>query len=398
MTTTAPQPSPNFQVLQDFYEIESLFNPAELVIRDRVREYVSSEIMPYIKDWWSTAQFPPHLPQAFGELGILGMTIPEQYGGAGASHLAYGLVNRELEFADSGMRSFVSVQSGLVMWPIYTYGSDALKSRWLSPLASGNAIGCFGLTEPGAGSDPGNMQTRVRKVGNRYVLNGRKRWVTNGTIADVAIIWAKDEDTEQVLGFAIDTNTEGLSTVDITSKMSMRASISSELYLHDVEVTEEARLEIIGLRGALSCLNQARFGISFGVLGAATACFEEATTYVAKRPAFETPLATKQLIQARLADMLTGLTKGTLLAFHLARLKGEGRDSPSRVSLAKRENVRAAVQIARSTRDLLGANGITTEYTTIRHMLNLEAISTYEGTDNIHTLVLGREITGQHAF
>ena len=398
MATITTPSAPSRITLQDFYDLEPLYTSEERLIRDSVREFVRGELLPYVGDWWQQGEFPTSLPRKFGELGVLGMTLPERFGGAGASHLAYGLASREFEYADSGMRSFVSVQSSLVMWPIYTYGSEALKARWLPPLAAGEAVGCFSLTEPDAGSDPGSMRTRVRKVGNRYVINGVKRWITNGSSADVAIVWAREEGSGRILGFTVDTSSEGFSAIDIKTKASMRASVTSELYLDDVEVSEQDRLEVVGLRGPLSCLTQARFGIAFGALGAGFACFDEAVRYVEDRPVFGVPLASKQLVQDRLASMLAGLTKGSLLAFHLSRLKGEGKDTPARVSLAKRDNTRTALGAARAARDLLGGNGITTEYVSIRHMLNLETVSTYEGTDTVHTLVLGREITGHNAF
>jgi glutaryl-CoA dehydrogenase len=384
--------------LEDFYDLDALYTPEERMIRDSVRDFVRSEILPNVAEWWREDRFPTDLPRRFGELGLLGATLPEEYGGAGASAMAYGLINREVEYADSGMRSFVSVQSSLVMYPLYRYGNEALKKTWLPRLASGEAVGCFGLTEPDAGSDPGAMRTRVRKVGEEYVINGVKRWITNGSWADVAIIWARDEDSDDILGFAVDTDHEGFQAVDIKTKASMRASVTSELYLDDVTVPSANRLDVTGLKGALSCLNQARFGIAFGVLGAAQACFDEVTAYVSDRPSFGEPLAAKQIVQERLGDMLAGITKGSLLAYRLAQLKEAGADRPSRVSLAKRDNVRTALAVARSARELLGGNGITTEYASIRHMLNLETVATYEGTDIVHTLVLGREITGTSAF
>jgi glutaryl-CoA dehydrogenase len=384
--------------LDDFYELDALYEPEERMIRDSVRDFVRSEIVPKVADWWREDAFPADLPRRFGALGMLGVTLPERYGGSEASYTAYGLINRELEYADSGMRSFVSVQSSLVMYPIHRYGSEALRKRWLPLLASGEAVGCFGLTEPDAGSDPGAMRTRVRKVGDEYVLNGVKRWITNGSRAQVAVVWARDEDSGEVLGFAVDTAQDGFQAVDIKTKASMRASVTSELYLDEVVVPAADKLEVTGLKGALSCLNQARFGIAYGVLGAAQACFDEVTSYVADRPSFGEPLAAKQIVQERLADMLADITKGSLLAYRLGRLKEQGGDRPSRVSLAKRDNVRAALAVARAARDLLGGNGITTEYASIRHMLNLETVATYEGTDTVHTLVLGREITGTSAF
>lgn len=384
--------------LQDFYELDALHGQDERMIRDSVREFVRAELLPHVGEWWREGLFPSDLPRRFGEMGMLGVALPERYGGAGASATAYGLLNRELEYADSGLRSFVSVQSSLVMWPIHAYGSEAMKRRWLPPLASGEAIGCFGLTEPDAGSDPGAMTTRCRRVGDDWVIRGVKRWITSGTVADVAIVWARDQDSGRVLGFAVDTTSQGFSSEDIKTKASMRASITSELHLDEVAVPDSDRLDVAGLSGALSCLNQARFGIAFGALGAGFACFEEAVRYLEERPSFGEPLTGKQLVQARLADMLSELTKGSLLAWRLGKLKEEGKDTPPRVSLAKRDNVRSALAVARAARDLLGGNGITTEYAAIRHMLNLETVSTYEGTDTVHTLVLGREITGRAAF
>ena len=394
MTTT----STAHTALDDFYDLDALYTSEERMIRDHVRSYVREELLPHVGDWWLEGTFPQRLARAFGELGFLGVTFPERYGGAGASYTAYGLLNRELEYADSGIRSFVSVQSSLVMWPIHAYGSEDLRRAWLPRLASGEAVGCFGLTEPDAGSDPGSMRTRARKVGDSWILSGVKRWITSGSRADVAIVWAADDETGDILGFAVDTDSDGFQARDIKTKASMRASVTSELYLDDVQVPDAHRLDVIGLKGALSCLTQARYGICWGVLGAGQACFDEAARYVDDRPVFGGPLATKQIVQAKLADMLADLTKGGLLAYRLGRLKEDGKATPARVSLAKRDNVRAALGVARAARDLLGGNGITTEYGAIRHMNNLETVSTYEGTDTVHTLVLGREITGHNAF
>lgn len=396
MTTTMAKGSA--LTLTDFYDVDSLYDSEERLIQGSVREFVRSEVLPHVGDWWQEGHFPPELARRFGELGALGVTLPEKYGGAGASYSAYGLVCREIEYVDSGMRSFVSVQSSLVIFPIHAYATEAVKQEWLPRLASGEAVGCFGLTEPDAGSDPGAMRTRCRKVGNDWVINGVKRWITSGSRADVAVVWAKDEESGKVMGFVVPTATTGFQAVDIKTKASMRASVTSELYLDDVVVPDGNRLQVEGLKGPLSCLNQARFGIAFGVMGAAQACFDEAVAYVSDRPAFGEPLAAKQIVQERLADMLSEITKGTLLSYRLGRLKEEGKDHPSRVSLAKRDNCRSALTVARSARDMLGGNGITTEYAAIRHMLNLETVATYEGTDTVHTLVLGREITGHNAF
>ena len=396
MTTTVTKGSA--LDLTDFYDVESLYDSEERLIQGSIREFVRSEVLPHIGEWWQEGHFPPELARQFGELGALGVTLPEKYGGAGASYSAYGLVCREIEYVDSGMRSFVSVQSSLVIFPIHAYATEAVKQEWLPRLASGEAVGCFGLTEPDAGSDPGAMRTRCRRVGNDWVINGVKRWITSGSRADVAVVWARDEGSGRVMGFVLPTATEGFQAVDIKTKASMRASVTSELYLDDVVVPDGNRLQVEGLKGPLSCLNQARFGIAFGVMGAAQACFDEAVAYVSDRPAFGEPLAAKQIVQERLADMLSEITKGTLLSYRLGRLKEEGKDHPSRVSLAKRDNCRSALAVARSARDMLGGNGITTEYAAIRHMLNLETVATYEGTDTVHTLVLGREITGHNAF
>jgi glutaryl-CoA dehydrogenase len=385
--------------IDDFYDLDATLAPEERMIRDGVREFVRAEFLPHVADWWTEGTLPADVARRFGEQGMLGVTLPEEYGGAGASATAYGLLNREIEYVDSGLRSFVSVQSSLVMYPIHRWAREELKKAWLPRLAAGEAVGCFGLTEPDAGSDPGAMRTRCRRVGDDWVITGVKRWITSGSRADVAIVWAREEGGEgRVLGFVVETGRPGFQAVDIKTKASMRASVTSELYLDEVAVPDAQRLEVAGLGGALACLNQARYGIAWGVLGAGFACFGEAAAYVSDRPSFGAPLAAKQLVQARLADMLADLTKGSLVAHHLGRLKERGQDTPPRVSLAKRDNVRAALATARAARDLLGGNGITTEYVAIRHMLNLETVATYEGTDGVHTLILGRAITGESAF
>ncbi|WP_041947349.1 acyl-CoA dehydrogenase family protein [Truepera radiovictrix] len=384
--------------MDDFYGLEPLYTAEERRLRDTMRAFVAAEILPHIGDWWQREHFPPHLPRALGELGLLGVSLPKAYGGQGASHTAYGLVCQALEYGDSGLRSFLSVQSSLVMYPLYKYASETLQKRWLPPLATGEAVGCFALTEPHGGSDPSRMKVTARRVGGEYVLSGHKRWSTNGLIADLAIVWAKEEGSDQVVGFAVETRSEGFEARGIPGRASLRASVSSEVFLHEVRVPAENKLAVEGLRGPLSCLNAARFGIAFGALGAGYACFDEARRYVAERELFGESLAHKQLVQAGLADMLAELTKGSLLAYHLGRLKEAGQDTPARVSLAKRDNVRAAQRVARTARDLLGGNGILTEHASIRHLLNLESVATYEGTDAVHTLVLGREITGHNAF
>lgn len=382
---------------QDPFRIEEQLDEEERLVMQTARDYASEKLAPRIRAAYRDESTDPEIFREMGELGLLGATL-HGYGCPGVSYTSYGLIAREVERVDSGYRSMFSVQSSLVMYPIAAYATDEVKERWLPLLASGQAVGCFGLTEPDAGSDPGAMRTRCRRVGDEWVITGVKRWITSGSRADVAIVWAKDEASGRVLGFVVETDRPGFQAVDIKTKASMRASVTSELYLDEVAVPTLNQLEVSGLKGPLSCLNQARFGIAFGVVGAAQACFDEARAYVADRPAFGEPLAAKQLVQARLADMLSEITKADLLAIRLGQLKEQGKDHPARVSLAKRDNCRSALGVARAARDLLGGNGITTEYAAIRHMLNLETVATYEGTDTVHTLVLGREITGLNAF
>ncbi len=398
MTRLALDAAPPRTDVMDFYDLSARHSPDEARFETLTRAFVTAHILPHIQAWWEDGVFPKALPRQLGEQGLLGVTLPAEYGGGGSTPLAYGLICKALEFGDSGVRSFVSVQSSLVMYPVFRYCSEALKKSWLPRLASGEAVGCFSLTEPDAGSDPASLTTTAKRVGDEWILSGEKRWATNALLADLAIVWAKDAETGKVLGFAIETGAEGFERFEIPHKASMRASSSAGLKLHEIRVPETQRLNVEGLRGPLSCLNQARFGIAFGALGAGYACFDEVRAYTEKRTVFGKPLATKQLVQEKLADMLAELTKGSLLAYQLAQLKTAGQDTPARVSLAKRDNVRAALSVARAARDLLGANGITTDYASIRHMLNLETVSTYEGTDTVHTLVLGREITGHNAF
>jgi glutaryl-CoA dehydrogenase len=330
-------------------------------------------------------------------MGLLGGNLPEEYGCANMNSIAYGLVMQELERGDSGLRSFVSVQGALVMYPIYAFGSDEQKNRWLPLLASGKKIGCFGLTEPDHGSDPGGMETRARRNGSGFVLNGTKRWITNGTIADIAIVWAKLED--EVRGFIVESGTPGFQAPEIKNKLSLRASVTSDLNLDDVEVSKESLLpNASGMKSPLMCLNQARYGIAWGALGAAMACYEWAVDYTKQRSQFGKPIASFQLVQEKLANMLTEITKGQLLAWRLGRLKDDNKLHFAQTSLAKRNNVRIALETARQARDLMGASGITLEYPVFRHMCNLESVYTYEGTDHIHTLILGEQITGIPAF
>jgi len=383
----------------DFYALEDLLTPEEKGIQKAARRFLEKEALPYIRDWWEEGVFPTHLIPRFAELGFLGPTLPPEYGGAGVSSAAYGLIAYELERVDSGLRSFVSVQSSLVMYPIYAFGSEEQKREFLPKLARGEMVGAFGLTEPDGGSDPyGNMKTKARLEGNTWVLNGTKMWITNGNLAHIAIIWAKDEEG-RVLGFIVPTDTPGFQAQEVKHKMSLRASVTSELVLEEVRVPEALRLpKAEGLKAPLSCLTQARFGIAWGVLGALEAVYTEAVEFAKSRSTFGEPIAKKQLVQAKLAEMLADHTEGLLLAWRLARLKDEGKLKPAQVSLAKRQNVWKALKAARLARDILGGSGITLEYHAIRHMLNLETVYTYEGTHDIHTLVLGREATGLSAF
>jgi glutaryl-CoA dehydrogenase len=383
----------------DFYALEDLLTPEEREIQKAARRFLEKEALPHIRDWWEEGVFPTHLIPRFGEMGFLGPTLPLEYGGAGVSSAAYGLMAYELERVDSGLRSFASVQSSLVMYPIYAFGSEAQKREFLPRLARGEMVGCFGLTEPDGGSDPyGNMKTKARLEGDTWVLTGTKMWITNGNLAHIAIVWAKDE-AGRVLGFIVPTDSKGFQAREVKHKMSLRASVTSELILDEVRVPESLRLpQAEGLKAPLSCLTQARFGIAWGALGALEAVYTEAVAFAGSRYTFGEPIAKKQLVQAKLAEMLAWHTEGLLLAWRLARLKDEGKLKPAQVSLAKRQNVKKALEAARLARDILGGSGITLEYHAIRHMLNLETVYTYEGTHDIHTLVLGREITGLSAF
>ena len=382
----------------DYFELEAVLTADERLVRDTVRRFVDREVLPHIGGWWLRGEFPRHLGGALGALGVLGANLPAEYGAAGVNNVTYGLILQELERGDSGLRSFASVQGALVMYPIYQYGSEDQRRRWLPRLARGEVVGCFGLTESSAGSDPDAMQTRARRRGEGWELSGSKMWITNGSFADVAVIWAKD-DEGTIRGFLVERDTPGFSAHHITTKASMRASDTSELVLDAVRLGADARLpEASGLRAPLSCLTQARFGIAWGAIGAAMACFEEALGYARDRIAFGRPIAARQLIQERLVDMLTEITKAQWLAFRLAQLKDQGKMRYTHVSLAKRNNVRAALEIARAARGILGAAGITLEHHAMRHAANLETVDTYEGTYDIHTLILGRDLTGFDAF
>lgn len=378
----------------DFYDLDALLTDEQKAIRDTVRSFVDSEVLPGIREWWDEGSFPTHLIPQFGELGLLGSTLPSEYGGAEVDNVAYGLIQYELERGDSGLRSFASVMSGLVMYPIHRYGSDEQRKTWLPELTSGRKVGCFGLTESDGGSDPGAMRTRARKDGDSYVLNGSKMWITNSPIADVALVWAKDDD-DLVRGFLVEAGTPGFSAPKITSKMSLRASMTGEIHLEDCRIPASNLLpDSGGLKSPLSCLTQARYGIAWGALGALEAVYTTALEYTTTRETFGQPIASRQLVQDKLVRMLTGHTTGLLLAHRLATLKDAGAMSFGQVSMAKRVNVRTALEGARLARELLGGNGITTEYPVIRHMLNLETVDTYEGTHDIHTMIVGREITG----
>jgi glutaryl-CoA dehydrogenase len=381
----------------DFLRLDELLSDEEKLARQSVREFVTKEFLPCIQQHVrQDGSFPMTLVPKLAELGLFGANL-HGYGCAGMNNVAYGLVMQELERGDSGLRSFASVQGGLVMYPIYTYGSDAQKDRWLPALASGRAIGCFGLTEPDFGSHIGGMRTKAERRGAGWVLNGTKRWITNGSLADVAVIWAQTADG--VRGFLVEKGTRGFTAGDMKGKFSLRASVTSELFLQDVEVPDANRLPgAEGLKGPLSCLTQARYGIAWGALGAAMACYEEALRYTQERHVQGGPLAGKQLTQEKLVFMLTEITKGQLLALRLGRLKDEGKLDHTMVSMAKRNNVDMALQIARLARDLLGANGIVDDYQSMRHMVNLETVRTYEGTHDVHTLILGEHITGMRAL
>jgi glutaryl-CoA dehydrogenase len=381
----------------DFYRIDDLLSQEELLVRDTVRRFVDEQVLPIIDKHFEEGTFPHSLVPQMASMGLFGANLPEEYGCANMNNTAYGLVMQELERGDSGLRSFVSVQGALVMYPIHEFGSDEQKRHWLPLLARGEKIGCFGLTEPDHGSDPGAMETRAEPAPGGWVLNGTKRWITNGTIADIAIVWAKAEG--EIRGFVVETNREGFQAPEIKKKLSLRASVTSDLIMDDVFIPKENLLPgTKGLRAPLSCLNQARFGIAWGAVGAASAVYECAVDYTKGRTQFDKPIASFQLVQERLAHILTEITKAQLVAWRLGRLKDEGKLHFAQTSLAKRNNVWIALEAARIARDLMGANGITLEYPVFRHMCNLESVYTYEGTHNIHTLILGEQITGFPAY
>ncbi len=380
----------------DLYNVDHLFSEEERLVRDTVRKFVQERVLPIIGEHFEAGTFPRELIPEVAELGLLGMHL-DGYGCAGLNAVCYGLACQELEAGDSGLRSFVSVQGSLAMFPIFTFGSEEQKQRWLPHMARGEVIGCFGLTEPDSGSDPASMRTNARRDGNAYILNGTKMWITNGSIADIAVVWAKTE--EGVRGFIVERGTPGFTTSDVHHKLSLRASVTSELHFEECRIPAENMLpNVRGMRGPLSCLNEARYGIAWGAVGAARACYEVALNYAKSRIQFNRPIASFQLVQQKLAIMATELVKAQLLALQLGRLKDEGLLHPVQISIAKRNNVREALKTAREARSILGANGITLEYPISRHSNNLESVFTYEGTDDIHTLIIGQAITGHDAF
>ncbi|MGE5431723.1 MAG: acyl-CoA dehydrogenase family protein [Syntrophomonadaceae bacterium] len=381
----------------DYMNIDSLYSEEELLVRDTVREFVSGEIIPIIEEYNRKGEFPRQLIPKMAELGLFGSTLPQQYGCAEMNNVAYGLVMQELERGDSGIRSFASVQSALVMYPVFAFGSEEQKNFWLPKLASAEKIGCFGLTEPDFGSNPGGMVTRAEKTEGGYLLNGAKMWITNGTIADVAVVWAKLDGV--VNGFLVEKGTKGFNAPEMKGKHSLRASVTSELVFQDVFVPEEMRLpKTGGLKSALMCLNQARYGIAWGVVGAMMACYDASLNYAKSRIQFNKPIAAFQMTQEKLVYMLSEITKAQLLNYRLGRMKDDGSLKHTHVSLAKRNNCEKALEIARISREILGANGILDEYPVMRHAANLESVKTYEGTHEMHTLIVGEDITGLPAF
>ena len=386
----------------DYYNVDELLDEEERMVRDTVREWVDDNLLPVIEHAYIERKFPKELIPQMAELGMLGANLPEEYGCAGLNNVAYGLIMQELERGDSGIRSFASVQGALCMYPIYEFGSEEQRKKYLPDMAKGEIIGCFGLTEPDFGSNPGGMITTAKKDGNGWVLNGAKMWITNGSMADIAIVWAKTgdmNDATSIRGFIVPTDTKGFAARDQKGKLSLLASDTSELSLQDVRVGDDALLpKSGGLKSPLMCLTQARYGIAWGAVGAAMACFDEALRYAKEREMFDTVIGAKQIQQVRLADMLTTITAGQLLCWRLGRLKDEKKVRPQQVSLAKRANVDMATNVAREARRLLGANGILVEYSAMRHMANLESVYTYEGTHDIHGLILGQDLTGHAAY
>jgi glutaryl-CoA dehydrogenase len=387
----AAQPDP-----MDFLALDAELDDAERDVRDTVRRYVRAELAPHIAEWFELGTLPRDIAKGLGELGVFGMHL-QGYGCSGTSAVAYGVACRELEAVDSGLRSFVSVQGSLAMFAIHHWGSEEQRQEWLPRMAAGDALGCFGLTEPDSGSDPGSMRTRARRDGSDWVLDGAKMWITNGTLADVAVVWAGTD--EGIRGFVVPTNLPGFTAREVPHKLSLRASITAELVFEGVRLPAEAAFpEVRGLKGPLSCLNEARFGIAWGVVGAARACYESALDYAGTREQFGKPIAGFQLTQRKLADMVVEVNRAGLLALHVGRLKDAGTLHPNHISLAKLANVRSAIEVARSARTVLGANGITLDYPVMRHASNLETVLTYEGTEEVHALTVGQSVTGLSAF
>jgi glutaryl-CoA dehydrogenase len=381
----------------DLFDIRSLLSEEERAVQDTVARFTDERVRPIIGDAFAEGRFPQELVPEIADLGLLGSSLPEQYGGGGLNGVSYGLICQELERGDSGIRSFVSVQSSLCMYPIYAYGSEEQRMRWLPDMAAGKVIGCFGLTEPQGGSDPASMKTNAKRDGADWILNGSKMWITNGNLADIAIVWAQTEDGIQ--GFVVEKDFAGFTAQEIHKKMSLRASVTSALFFDNVRVPEANRLpNVKGLKGPLGCLTQARYGITWGPIGAAIACLDEVLNYTKERILFERPVAATQSAQIKMAEMARRITLAQLLSLQLGRLKDAGTMQPAQVSLAKWNNCRMAIDIARECRDLLGGAGITTEHAAIRHALNLESVITYEGTETVHQLVIGRELTGINAF
>jgi len=381
----------------DLYDVRSLLSEEERMVQDTVARFTDQRVLPIIGDCFDKGVFPKELIPEMAELGLLGSSLPTEYGCAGMNAVSYGLICQELERGDSGIRSFASVQSSLCMYPIYAYGNEEQRKRWLPQMAAGKVIGCFGLTEPHGGSDPANMKTNAKKDGGDWIINGAKMWITNGNLADIAIVWAQTD--EGIQGFIVEKGTPGFAAQEIHKKMSLRASVTSALFFDNVRVPDSSRLpNVKGLKGPLGCLTQARYGITWGPIGAAIACFTEATEYSKQRILFKKPIAANQAVQLKLADMARRITLAQLLSLQLGRLKDAGNMQPTQVSLAKWNNCRIAIDIARECRDILGGAGITTEHVAIRHALNLESVITYEGTETVHQLVVGRELTGINAF
>jgi len=380
----------------DFFNLDELYTEEQLMIRDTVRDFVDNEVIPIIEKHYMDGTFPMDMVGKMAELGLFGLKTAEKYGGANAGYHAYGLAMQELERGDSGFRSFASVQNSLVMYPIETYANESIKEKWLPKLATGQAIGCFGLTEPDFGSNPSGMITNAKKIEGGYLLNGAKMWITNGSFADIAVVWAKLDN--KVTGFVVEKGMKGFSAPEMKGKHSLRASVTSELIFQDVEVPEENKLNIDSMRGPLSCLSQARYGISYGVIGSAMAVYNSSVEYAKSRIQFDKPIASFQLVQQKLVDMMTGISKAQLVAWRVGELMEKGEWRPEHISFAKRNNCKVALDAARVARDIHGANGILNEYPIMRHSANLESVITYEGTYDIHTLILGKDITGIQAF